>query len=200
MTIQLYRSGAHPSKNLRSHLKHNRQDRDLDHAPPHPGQGAASRNCSARGIAQARSVAPPKGCGCECNRAARVWPDDRHDSDVAIAIASSPTARARMQSCERSDGNALGWPIASRRAPAGYSLGRSGAGRCAGDPAGLGSMQPRDVPTTDWLWRMSGVRGDRWGDRSGPVGGWVSWVRGRPAGRVWRLERRRCRRTLRRRA
>ena len=54
------------------HVEHNRQDRDPDHALPHPHQGAASRNRSARGKAQARTsraraepplVAPVRGTG-----------------------------------------------------------------------------------------------------------------------------------------
>jgi len=62
--------------------------------------------------------------------------------------------------------------------------------------AGVAAPTPHELcPEADagYAWRSSG-------DRSGPVGGWVSFERGRLAGRVWRSERRRCRRTLPRRA
>ena len=43
-----------PSIEPAIHVEHNRQDRDPYHALPHPDEGAASRNCSARGKAAAQ--------------------------------------------------------------------------------------------------------------------------------------------------
>ena len=78
--------------------------------------------------------------------------------------------------------------------PADYPIRTTAVMRAAS--AGIAAPTPHELcPEADvgCAWRSLA-------DRSGAVGGWVSWGRGRLAGRVWRSERRRCRRTLRRRA
>ena len=57
------RGGWEPTQQPAIHVEHDREDRDPDHARPHPHEGAASRSCSVRGIAQAdcrRVRRPPR--------------------------------------------------------------------------------------------------------------------------------------------
>ena len=77
-----------------------------------------------------------------------------------------------MQSCERCDGNALSWPTASPRARAGYSLERSGAGRCPGDPVGLeGRASHETFPHGQRVAGCPAWVGDRWAIAQGRSAG-----------------------------
>ena len=59
--------------------------------PTTASEGAvARRRCCSRGIAQAGSATPPKGCRRECNRAASAGSDDRRDSDVPKGVVPLP--------------------------------------------------------------------------------------------------------------
>jgi hypothetical protein len=47
--ITLTPRGWEPIQQAEIHVEHDRQDRDPDHARPHPHEGAGSRDCSVRG-------------------------------------------------------------------------------------------------------------------------------------------------------
>jgi hypothetical protein len=51
--------GWEPIQQPEIHVERDRRDRDPGHARPHPHEGAASRDCSVRGIAIARPALRP---------------------------------------------------------------------------------------------------------------------------------------------